>query len=619
MATAPTYGDRRVSANPLSAPLVNPGIASADAMGASVAQGAQTGLGAAFHGQALRDKAAADAQADRDDFDVLDADNQLVDATNDLKAKALQTQGKNAIGLSDRTRAEYDKLVEERTKSLTSPQAKAMFAQRAAQRWGTLDASIVSHAEGEITKFKETTLQGAIDREGMEAIDSMDPARIADAEKKRFVARQALSSMKGVDLDVEHAKDASDLYASATDRFLSAKDWKGAAAFYEANKGKILPSVRDKLQVAIKEGAVQNLAEVATAEITMPKDGITPTRTQAMSQANKIEDPEVRSRTVASVKSLYVEREQAHESDQQASYNELQKVLRDNGGDLNQLNPVAVSNLDAKWWKTLQADAKEFTGEATPTKKTYANIEATDNIRKAIDRGYLDGKDGARLEVTDSVVRQLAAEHALTAEQAEAVSNYKKQGGMKGSLTITQVEKAFEYVTGGQKYDDQRKKYPNLFDQVKDRLVPGQDITADALNKAIAPLIAEGEVVAGGLWDTDTTYGAAAAKGQGDQWMPNVGADEEKSIAKTLKDVGVQNVSPEVVRKFKKYSIQGYPTPLRDGKPMTTREAILAGSLQGNVKDMTPAARALQPRSATQREQDAYDAPGGGDFTSGDY
>src|SRR5687767_11079601 len=137
MATAPTYGDQKVATNPLSAPLVNPGIASADAFGAPIAQGARSGINAAFHGQAMRDKAAADAQQERDDFEVLDADNQLVDATNDLRAKALQVQGKNAIGLNDRTRTEFDKLVEERSKSLTTPQAKEMFKQRAAQRWNS--------------------------------------------------------------------------------------------------------------------------------------------------------------------------------------------------------------------------------------------------------------------------------------------------------------------------------------------------------------------------------------------------------------------------------------------------------------------------------------------------
>lgn len=606
------YSQERVKTQALDAPTVDPRIASPDAFGSAIAEGANTGLRAGFQGQARRDQIAAQAQQDRNDFEVLDADNQLVDAVNDLKAKALQAEGKNAIGLSDRTRADYNKLVEERVKSLTDPQAQAMFRQKAAQRWNSLDADVVGHSENEIGKFKKATLQGAIDREGMEAVESLDPAKIAAADRNRFLARQALSDMQGIDLDVEHAKDSSDLYAAATERFIDAKDWRGAAAFYEANKDKILPVVRDKkILPALREAQIQGMSEVATAEITMPRDGAIPTRTQAMSAANKIQDPEIKSRTIASVKSLYVEREQAHEADQESSYNALQKSLRENGGDLNALPPGDVAALDAKWWKTLQADAKEFVGEATPTKKTYENLAATDNIRKVIDRGYLDGKDGARLPVSESVVRQLAAQHALTAEQTESVTGYMKQGGMKGALTITQVEKTYEYMTGGRKYDDDRKKYPNLFDQVKERLVPGQEITADNLNKAMAPLLAEGEIVAGGFYDANATYGAAAAVGQGDQWMPNVDAAEEKAFAKGLRDVGVGNITPAVIRKFKKYQVLGYPTPMRDGKPMSIREAVLAGSVQGNVRDLPPAARSLLPRSDSEKEMDAYNAPGG--------
>jgi hypothetical protein len=616
---APVYGDKRVGTNPLSAPLANPGIASADAFGAPIAQGAQSGLNAAFQGQAMRDRAAANAQQERDDFEVLDADNQLVDASNDLRAKALQAQGKNAIGLTDRTRADFDKLVAEKQKTLTTPQAKEMFAQRAAQRWNALDSAVVGHSENEITKYKEATLQGAIDREGMEAIESMDPARIADAERKRFVARQALSTMQGVDLDVEHAKDASNLYAQATERFIAAKDWRGAQAFYEANKGKILPSVRDKvLEPALREGAMQSAVEVATAEIAMPRDGVIPTRTQAMSAASKIQDPEVKKRTIDSIKALYVEREQAHEADQQESYNALHKVLRENGGDVNALDPVAVSQLDAKWWKTLESDAKGFVGEAMPTKKTYENIAATDDIRKAIDRGYLDGKDGARIEVTESVVRQLAANKGLTSEQAESVSNYKKQGGVKGALTITQVEKTYEYVTGGRKYDDDRKKYPNLFEQVRDSLVPGKEISQEELRRIMSPIIAEGEIDGSGFFSDSATYGEAVAQGKGEQWLPTVDSANEKAIAGFLKEqVKVANVTPEVVRRFSKYQIQGYPTPLRDGRPMSVMEAVLAGTIQGNQRDLPAAQTARAPR-APGSPASAYDDTGSVRFTSED-
>jgi hypothetical protein len=602
---APTYGDRRVQTNPLSAPLVNPGIASPDAFGAPIAAGARSGLQSAFRGQQMREQAELSAQQERDDFDVLDADNQLVDATNDLRAKALQERGKNAIGLTDRTRVEFDKIVAERAKALTSPQAKQMFMQRAAGRWNALDSSVVGHAETEITRYKEATLQGAIEREGLEAIESMDPARIADAERKRFVARQALSSMQGVDLDVEHAKDASTLYAAATERFISAKDWRGAAKFYEENKGKILPSVRDKLiEPALNEARIQGETELLTAEITMPRNGAIPTRTQAMSAASRIKDPEVKSRTMASIKALYVERDQAHESDQEASYNALHKVLRENGGDINSLDPATVSTLDAKWWKTLQADAASFVGEATPSKKTYENLAATDHIRKIIDQGKVTNAEamrqglvfgnydsGAEFPLSEATVRGLAANNGLTAEQTESVTKYFKEGGQKGQLSFTKLEQAFEYMTQGRKYDDDRKKYPNLFEQVQDRLIPGQEVTTEAINKAMAPLLIEGEIVAGGFYNPNRTYGQAASQDAADQWMPFVEPDKEKAIAQYLKDSGVVSVSPNVVRKWVKYAPKemgglGMPTPLRDGKPMTMQEAVLAGTVQGNRRDI---------------------------------
>ncbi len=617
---------------PLPAPMQRMGMATPDAFGASIAQGLERGGMAAIRGTQIRADAEAKAQQERDDFEVLDADNQLVDASNDLRASALQVQGKNAQGLSERTRADFDKMVEERAKALTTPAAQQMFRQRAAQRWNNLDASVVSHSENEITKYKTATLQGAIEREGMEAAQSMDPARIADAERKMFVARQGLSDIQGVDLEVEHAKDASNLYSQATERLIAAKNWDGAAAFYEANKGKILPHVRDKvIEPALREGMVQGAAELATRQITMPRDGAIPTRTQAMSAANKIEDPEVKKRTMESIKALYVEREQSHESDQQESYNALHRVLRENGGNVNALDPVAVSQLDAKWWKTLESDAKSFAGETTPTKQTYDNLAATDHIRLIIDQGKISSVESMRqglvygnyeseteFPLTESSVRVLAANNGLTAEQTKSVTDYMKQGGIKGALKMTQVERAYEYSTGGRKYDDDRKKYPALFDQVRERLPPGAELTDDAVIKAMAPLLAEGEITGGMVYDTDTTYGQAASQGKGDEWMPNVDAPTEKAIASFLKEnVRVANVTPEVVRKFHKYEVLKYPTPLRDGRPMTPREAVLAGTIQGNARDLPPAAVQRGSR-ASPAPVSAYDDSGSVRFTSED-
>jgi hypothetical protein len=626
VADAPQFNQERVKSDPLQAALINPNVASADSFGAPIAAGARS-LSTAV----IREE--EKVKQERQDYAVMDADNKLVDASNDLVAKAMQVQGSNAIGLGDRTREDFNKLVEDSAKDIADPETKELFRRRAAQRWGGIDARVMGHAENQITDYKTKTLQGHIDRRGLEAIDSMDPAQIAQASNDRFLARQALSDLTGVDLEVEHVKDDSELYAAATERFLDAKDWKGAAEFYEQNKGKILPAVRDKVvEPALRVARIQGEAELATAEITSPRNGAIPTRTQAMSAASKIQDPEVKTRTMASVKALYVERDLSHEADQESEYSDLQKQLRENGGDINALPPGRVAGLDAKWWKTLQSDAKEFVGESTPTKKTYENIASTDSIRAIIDSGKITSVDAMRHElvygatgdtqaaypVTEAAVRSLAANSNLTAEQTQSVMDYMKQGGNKGALKYNQMEEAFQYVTGGQKYDDQRKKYPDLFNQVAARLPPGKEITADALNKAMAPLLAEGEIVDGGLYNANTTYGQAASQGKATEWLPNVSADEEKTLAKALRDVKVANITPDVVRKFKKYQVQGYPTPLRDGRPMTVGEAVLAGTLQGNKKDLPAAATPRPKATGPGKGGSAYDDTGAVRFSNED-
>ena len=106
MPEAPVYGDLKVATRPLDAPQINPGVASAEAFGVgeklsrnAIAQGA-AGLGMGIiEGNRIRQAAAEKAQQERNDFEVLDASNQTIDAVNDIKAKAFQVQGSNAIGL----------------------------------------------------------------------------------------------------------------------------------------------------------------------------------------------------------------------------------------------------------------------------------------------------------------------------------------------------------------------------------------------------------------------------------------------------------------------------------------------------------------------------------------
>jgi hypothetical protein len=102
-----------------------------------------------------------------------------------------------------------------------------------------------------------------------------------------------------------------------------------------------------------------------------------------------------------------------------------------------------------------------------------------------------------------------------------------------------------------------------------------------------------------------------------------VDAKEEAVIAKGLRDVKVSNITPEVVRKFKKYASQaeggmGLRTPLRNGKPMTAKEAMLAGSLQGNKADLTPSEAPRPAVNRTGKGGSAYDDTGAVRFSNED-
>ena len=102
---------------------------------------------------------------------------------------------------------------------------------------------------------------------------------------------------------------------------------------------------------------------------------------------------------------------------------------------------------------------------------------------------------------------------------------------------------------------------PEAFALVLQNMEPGKAVSDESISRTISNLYMQsGESMGSGwFWDRDETYATALEKGRGDTWLPDVTEKERQEISAILHQAGIEKITEDRIRKYKKYEIMGIP------------------------------------------------------------
>lgn len=367
---APAYGDLKVASRPLDTPLVNPGIASADAFGASkAASGAYISQGVLQGAQGIANGLRIQQQEEekRDETEALDAVNNYMIRRNKDMPGYLGKTGKNALGVSGEAKKGHDVAREEIATTLKSPGAKDLFNRMAAKRWADEDRVVQGHEVGQIKQYQSETFEDSIKLIRQDAVDSGDPAQIQQAASMQHVTRLRLADLNGEnpqETELKLREDSNQLFGGHIQAMLSSGNYQGAKVAYDSNKENLHGKTKEVLGEQVKVAGINQTAQT-NSDLIMSDPG--QTKARAYAQANVIEDPGVRARTKTNIDRTFSERAAAKDEMQGSTYEDYAKRI-DAGEPLGDIMGMDSrwNALDASQMKNLRGIEKDYIENRKP-------------------------------------------------------------------------------------------------------------------------------------------------------------------------------------------------------------------------------------------------------------
>lgn len=329
----PAYTGQRVS------PAALPGVRVTDAApAAAFAPPKQVDL------SGVADVYAQRAQEERDQADQMAINSvqvQLGNLRTDLMTKATSAVGHNALQAASEVAPEWDKGVAKILEGPYSDRVKQRIQMHAAGFWANLHEAVETHAAAQVRKQDNTETTELLQRD-LDAANK-DPFSAEQSAERAAALTRELGKRNGwSDIQTQNAvaRNVSNLHASAISRWVEQGTLGSAQIaqnYLDVHKdelyGQQLNDAEQQVERALSEGAgVQEAARIMTQqdETKQPKS-----RTQALAEAEAIEDPKQRKAAVEALIAHYNHQERVQHLDRQDALTEITKGLEATGGRLN--------------------------------------------------------------------------------------------------------------------------------------------------------------------------------------------------------------------------------------------------------------------------------------------
>lgn len=254
---------------------------------------------------------------------------------------ALTKQGKDAFTAPEDARANYFARATQIRDGLTSDEQREAFDRATAADWSTVDEQVQRHVATQRDAYDASTTDALVANKQSEALNGYtDPTIVQasiDSQRDAITAYGQRHGWSDEQTQGAVANLASKTHVDVISRMLDNDQDQLASSYYAAHKDDILGTEQAKLEKAIKVGSTQGDALRRVTSILAPdRDGTPPSASDALAQAEDIDDPKVREEALRLVTAHFTEQNSAQRIDRENARARVIQSIEQHNGRLNQ-------------------------------------------------------------------------------------------------------------------------------------------------------------------------------------------------------------------------------------------------------------------------------------------
>lgn len=523
-----------------------PGVVTQKDWGAEITrlggQARQTGSEVARAAAIQRDK--------NDDAAVAKYYNEARQTSREYMAEQTSKYGEDGLNVYEETKSWYGEQQKEWDKRITDPRQKLKFAKRFdAMANSDLDTAI-NHEGKQHDLFRVETSKESISQAKNDAVANRGKSSMVDAFGVEIEENvQKIYGHMGTEYVQKKAKEeVSDMYEKVFNAMMD-EDKDAALKHYESVKKFINGENQDRIEAGFKNADLKNRTFKEYDRIV----GQEKAYKNRLNLADQITDGEVRE-GVTSLLDAKERKEQHIKSLEHETYmNGMIDQMRASGSAEKAFG-IAMGAKGADKLDLSRAVNVLF----PPPGPKASNLEVKLKAKDYINRG---GKYTMQ-ELLTKVFPYLD-----DGDQKE-IEKLNDSGGFIGKLSDSQVQKTFESVSGT-KPADEVEQYDAVWRYVVDNWPPDQMPTDIEVRKIVSQALASGEKMGRkgfGIGENVKNYYEAEARGEGNDFLPDLTALEEEEYSIALQEMNIP-VNKYSLRMYKKHYVMGLPYPGADWLP----------------------------------------------------
>lgn len=288
-------------------------------------------------------------------------------------------RGKDAIESVNGTLEAFDKKVAELEESLTPSQAMT-FKRVAANERSQMYNGFQRHLSSQIREYDDETTKSLINNEADSAIANFQNPESVGYSLQKIEGAIFLSGQRNgapaeaIKLQVQNAR--SQVHAGIISRYLNQGDDREAKAYFEQHKESLTGTDTARLEKDLEVGSLRGESQRLSDEIFSQS----PSLSQALEKARRIEDPELRDETTRRIQQNFQMKDAIDRDNQEKRSINISNLLDQNQGDINKIPPAEWNKMSASEKSSWRNYANSVSKGQEPTTNwsVYSKLKSMD-------------------------------------------------------------------------------------------------------------------------------------------------------------------------------------------------------------------------------------------------
>lgn len=295
---------------------------------------------------------------------------------NDPESGFASVKGKQSAEMQEAYKGRFEELANQYQGELANDNQKAMFNQFLSSKRDEWNKKTQNHVFNEVTDYNNKQTESNLQINLEYAVQNYTtPGKVGESLANQEALIQEFGERNGLppeDIEMKKLQAKSNTHLGVLNQMVNDGKFKTAKAYFNATKDQVSSEAEEKMFNLIERSVLKGEAIEVTDNLV--NQGLT--KTDALAEARKIEDPDKRDMVVQRLKTRYAEIETIKKEDQFATYNQIGKHIL-GGGNLDDLPESQVMKLSYKQLKEFQEyERKKKAGESINTDlKVYHELE----------------------------------------------------------------------------------------------------------------------------------------------------------------------------------------------------------------------------------------------------